>query len=258
MASLQERIAAELRAAITDGTYQPGGKLPTEIQLMDRYDVSRNTVRGATDELVNEGLVLRVPGRSGGVYVRDTVMLTYHASSAEFPEGLYSESDAYFGSVIEQGYTPSQRFSVAIESAERDVAARLQVTAGSAVTVRHCLRFVNGQPASTQVTYYPEWLTDQVTELLSPRDIQQGTTRLLADRGHQQTAFVDEITARMPSPTDATSLDIPAGTPILVYIRTGWAHKRAVRVTVCTFPADRNRLVYTLGDATDILRGEPQ
>src|SRR5919108_5065637 len=42
---LYRRIAAELRDAIARGELPPGSQLPTEQELGDRYQVSRNTVR---------------------------------------------------------------------------------------------------------------------------------------------------------------------------------------------------------------------
>ncbi|WP_099851645.1 UTRA domain-containing protein [Micromonospora sp. A202] len=72
-------------------------------------------------------------------------------------------------------------------------------------------------------------LCNEVPELLSPKDIAQGTTRLLADRGYEQVAYEDEILARMPTPVEAKMLDLSAGTPVLLYIRTGFSADRAVR-----------------------------
>jgi GntR family transcriptional regulator len=256
--SIYRTIADDLRELITSGQIQPGGYLPSERELEKRYDVTRVTVRAATSLLVHEGLIQRVPGRSGGMMVRDTVVLTYHASRAELPTGLYSESDTYFGEVEEQGYEPSQSFSLAIERLSDEMAARLHVEAGTTAAVRRCLRRVNGKPTSTQDGYYPQWLTQDVPELLSPDDIKIGTTRLLAERGFQQVAYRDELMARMPTPEHVRMLGLARGVPVLYYIRTGvTAEKRPVRVTVSLFAGDRNRVVYTLGDASvlDVLEG---
>lgn len=61
-------VAAELRALVTSGEYAPETPLPTEMELAERYGVSRQTVRRAFLDLVNEGLVYRVAGR--GTFVR--------------------------------------------------------------------------------------------------------------------------------------------------------------------------------------------
>lgn len=56
-------LAAQLREAIARGDYAGGRRLPTEAELGELHDVSRQTVRRALQELVGEGLVFRVRGR---------------------------------------------------------------------------------------------------------------------------------------------------------------------------------------------------
>ena len=67
-------------------------------------------------------------------------------------------------------------------------------------------------------------------------------------------AFEDEIIAAMPGPDESDLLNLPAGTPVIRYVRTGFTTRRPVRVSVSVFAADRNRLAYTLGDAAVIAR----
>lgn len=256
MTALYRKIAAELRDQIVSGTLRPGHRLPTEPQLMEHHGVSRNTVRLATGLLVNEGLVEHIPGRQGGMVVRQRITLTYHASRAEMPGGLWSESDAWFGEVRAQGYEPSQDFEVKVVALDAEIAERLGVEVDSSAALRTCIRKVNGVPSSIQATYYPMDLCEQVPELLSPRDIPQGTTRLLADRGYPQPAARDEMMAVMPTPEQATLLALLAGTPVLAYIRTGYASERPVRVSITTFAGDRNRVVHTIGDPAVIGRFE--
>lgn len=253
MPPLYRKIAAELREQIMSGALRPGDRLPTEPQLQEQHSVSRNTVRLATALLVNEGLVESVPGRAGGMVVRERVMLTFHASRAEMP-GPYSETDAWVSEVRGQGYAPTQTFALRVEALPAELAQRLGVDADSDAAVRRCVRYVNGQASSMQDTYYPMDLCREVAELLSPRDIAQGTTRLLAERGHVQVAYEDEILAQMPGPDDAALLGIAAGTPVMSYIRTGFSADRPIRVSVTTFAGDRNRIVYTLGDADVIAK----
>ncbi|MFY1670495.1 GntR family transcriptional regulator [Plantactinospora sp. WMMB334] len=185
--------------------------------------------------------------------VRQRVTLTFHAGRAEMP-GPYSESDAWFSEVREQGYEPSQTFELRIEALPAELAQRLGVEADSPAAVRRCIRSVNGNASSVQDTYYPMDLCQEVPELLSPHDIPQGTTRHLAEHGHVQVAYEDEVVAAMPGPAEAAILELPAGTPVLTYIRTGFTSERAVRVSVSTFAADRNRIMYTLGNGDVIAK----
>lgn len=47
---------------IQTGVYQDGDLIPTEKELMDRYDLSRTTVRQALNDLVYEGMLKRKKG----------------------------------------------------------------------------------------------------------------------------------------------------------------------------------------------------
>jgi GntR family transcriptional regulator len=251
---LYRKIADELRSRILGGDLRPGDRLPAERALMQEHGVSRNTVRQAAALLVNEGLVQHVPGRDGGMVVRERVTLTFHASRVEMPAGPRSESDAWFGEVRAQGHEPTQDFACAVVALPDEIAVRLGVPAGSDAARRRCVRYVDDVPSSVQDTYYPMDLCREVPELLSPRDIPQGTTQLLADRGHVQVAYEDEVLAAMPTPEEATLLGLTAGTPVLRYTRTGFSAARPIRVSVSPMAGDRNRIVYTLGDAEVIQR----
>ena len=60
-------IYRELRAAIANGTYAPGARLPSESELCREYSVQRDTVRHALELLVHEGLIVKHPGRGSFV-----------------------------------------------------------------------------------------------------------------------------------------------------------------------------------------------
>ena len=54
---------------IKTGKYKPGELLPTESELIDKYRISRVTVRKAMDMLTNEGLIIK--RRGYGTYVQN-------------------------------------------------------------------------------------------------------------------------------------------------------------------------------------------
>jgi DNA-binding GntR family transcriptional regulator len=58
-----QRIAADLRGAISCGALGPSAQLPTVNQLRDRYQVSAGTANRAIAELKAEGLVIASRGR---------------------------------------------------------------------------------------------------------------------------------------------------------------------------------------------------
>ena len=62
------QIAAWLRARIEAGEFRPGeDPLPSEAELQELFEVSRDTARRAVKVLRDEGLVVTVPQR--GTYV---------------------------------------------------------------------------------------------------------------------------------------------------------------------------------------------
>lgn len=64
---IYREVARVLGERIDAGTYQVNRRIPSESQLCDEFDVSRNTVRAAIKVLVDAGRVRPVKGR--GVFV---------------------------------------------------------------------------------------------------------------------------------------------------------------------------------------------
>jgi GntR family transcriptional repressor for pyruvate dehydrogenase complex len=68
-ASISKQIAEQLRAAIVDGRFKIGQRLPTEDELAQRYGVSRPSVREALKRLAAQNLVRAKRGPTGGNFV---------------------------------------------------------------------------------------------------------------------------------------------------------------------------------------------
>lgn len=64
-----EAVKQTLRNEIIDGKYKINEKLPTESDLMKRFNVSRYTIRRAVGDLENEHYIYRIQG--GGMFVQD-------------------------------------------------------------------------------------------------------------------------------------------------------------------------------------------
>ena len=83
-----------LRQEILSGSRREGDKLSTENELVEQYKVSRITVRRAVEELCEEGLVVRHPGK--GTFVTGVVM----RNDLNAPRGWTENA-------IANGYRPS-------------------------------------------------------------------------------------------------------------------------------------------------------
>ncbi|MFI5657160.1 winged helix-turn-helix domain-containing protein [Streptomyces sp. NPDC051684] len=57
------QLADYIAGQITDGTLRPGARLPGERDLAAEYGVAHLTIRRATKELRERGLVITLPGK---------------------------------------------------------------------------------------------------------------------------------------------------------------------------------------------------
>jgi GntR family phosphonate transport system transcriptional regulator len=63
------RIASDIAAAIAQGAYQPGQRLPSEHALAEQFGVNRHTIRRSIASLCTQGLLRATQG--SGTYVED-------------------------------------------------------------------------------------------------------------------------------------------------------------------------------------------
>lgn len=92
---LHSQVEQILRKLITRSEYKNGKSLPKEIELSNRFGVSRNTVRQATNKLENEGLITRKKGVGTFVTQHDlsTQLDNWHSFSLEMMQkGLAFEN----------------------------------------------------------------------------------------------------------------------------------------------------------------------
>lgn len=242
--TLYQQVASELRRAIYSGELRPGDPLPTEADLMRKSNVSRNTVRLALGELVNEGLISRTPRRGSVVRERRPLLLYPQKELEPQPEG--GRQEAFARAVAEVGRKPSQDIEVAIVEPPEDIATRLALPDGELAVVRRRLRYVDDQPFNTNDSYFPLSLV-QNSEIARPADITRGANRVLEELGHPQVRMVDDISARMPTSEEVSRLKLEPGTPVVVHVRVGYdPEDMPVRVAVSVLPADKHLIRYEL------------
>src|SRR6266702_6923382 len=103
---ITQRISADLRRQIQEGSLGPGALLPSEPELARDYNVSRQTARSALQALEREGLVVVRPRR--GRIVRSNQRLRWHLSEFERPDHtVLTTSDAWETDIESQGHDPA-------------------------------------------------------------------------------------------------------------------------------------------------------
>ena len=200
-AVLWKQVYAALRSEILTQTLRPGVKIPSEQELVDKYAVSRSTVRQALLNLENEGLVRIEQGR--GSFVTDSI-LRYAIS----PRTRYSEN------LLAQGRIPrKRRLAESIVAAPQRVADALQIAVGADVVRVHQINYANDLPIGAVVGYVPLVL---FPDFLQVRRKLNDMTKVYAHYGIDvYYRHVTYITARLPTKEEARLLRQRRSIPVL-------------------------------------------
>jgi GntR family transcriptional regulator len=150
---LYHLVKESLREGIADQALEPEDMLPSERELSKLYGVSRQTVRQAVQELVQEGLLRRVVGI--GTFVANPKVVQFFPTVLGFSARMRQEGHATINRVLRQ-----QR-----EPASPSVARRLQVSEGESVMRLARLRIVDNEPLMIETSFlslarFPDLLTD--------------------------------------------------------------------------------------------------
>lgn len=239
------QLAALLRQEIQAGTLSPGDRFPTEAELVQRYDTSRNTVRLALDLLRNEGLITSQRGK--GTFVRGEPPMRYYASltgSRSKRLEANRRKDTFTQQIEAQGKRARQVSTVEVVPAPLEIATHLGVDEGESIAVRRRVMYADDEPLQLGDSYYPLDIVDG-SKIMDPADIVEGTDQVLEDLGHTPTRYEDEITWRMPSAEETTKLHLGPATPVGRLLRTSFDQAdRPIEVYVVILPADRHVLLY--------------
>jgi GntR family transcriptional regulator len=138
------------------------------------------------------------------------------------------------------------RLLVETGSASPSVAEKLHLQTGHPVVVRRSQYFIGEVPWQLINSYYSSDLA-KGTALEQAGEIEVGSIGLLADLGHPQQGFVDEIGARMPNAREFDFFKLASGTPVIVVNRTSYTSDRPIRLTRYIYRADRVRLLHVEG-----------
>lgn len=253
---MYRQIAEDLRQKIESGTITPGSQLPTELELRERYDASRNTVRDAIKWLINLGLVATRPGQGTFVVEKIDPFVTTLSGNPKTGFGG-GEGTSYLSEVSGRKRTPTtSRIRVEIQEAAPDIAEKLGKPPGSVVISRHEQRYIDGTPWSMQTSFYPMEFVDRgAVRLTHPDDIEKGTVRYLAEKlGIHQNGYRDWVVVRSPDANETDFFRLPADgrTSIIQASRTAFdGNGQPMRVTVTVYPADRNQLIFDFGEVPE-------
>ncbi|MEQ2876876.1 GntR family transcriptional regulator [Enterococcus asini] len=165
---LYKQLKAIIKTKITTREYTENERIPTEPEFIERYGVSRITVRKAVEELVEEGYLVKRQGK--GTFVNGHKVFRKIEYVAGFSESCRSNGFKAESTVLQR----------AIVLADAVLAAKLAIPEGASVLYIQRKRTANGLPILLENNYFDlekyaflqeEKLTGSLYQALRKRDI---------------------------------------------------------------------------------------
>lgn len=195
------QISQDIEEKILRGGFQSGDKLPTEEYLVNHYDVSRNTIRKAIDNLSKKGYIMPVQG--SGMYIRD-INLREAVNLENFRGLTYDFPNSTITTEILE-----LKYMVAGEA----LAKKMKCEPDTPLLYVSRKREIDGIPWVVEYSYFNLLLVPGLDESVVEKSIYS----YIRDELKQQIGFVDRIIeASSLNEIDAQSLGLNPGDPALV------------------------------------------
>lgn len=200
---LYHQLKQVLLLRLSDGEFRPGVPMPTESELIDRYEVSRITVRRAMSELEQSGQIYRVSGK--GTFIKEAPVFSPELTRlTSFSEDMQEEALDVSSKLLE----------LRQEHASAVVAGKLELKSGAPIWFIERLRLIDQYPLALNLSYLrlpPSFsLTAQEME-------QMGSLwALLEKKGIVLQSALRTIQATLADVEYAAKLQVEVGAPLLL------------------------------------------
>ncbi len=211
---LHLQVKAVISRGLTDGTWKPGEKLPTEGELSRTFSVSEGTVRQAVIALVKEGRLVRRSGK--GTFASRPNFDRSFARFFRFRGGAPVAGSDYSVELIKMGS----------EVAPAAIAGKLDLAKSDRVMAIH--RAI--KQGEVVVVHYVSYLSERRFGSLQRQDLENAALYdvLEARHGMHVVRAVETLQARPARAQDATILGIERETPVIAIERIAYTYGDAV------------------------------
>lgn len=243
-------IAAQIRARIEAGEWEPGDKLPRLDDFAAEYAANRDTVGRAISALESEGFVWAVQGR--GIIVRHGMMRLRRPRGNLVKRNLATGSPGYSfpaassQEVWKHHVTPVMGLETLTDPR---IARLLGVPVGSDVMRRFRVTGPESEPPyQINISWiHPRGVAD-APEVAARAPGPGDWLYRLEKAGHWPISWVEFHRARLPTKEEARLLEIPASLPVLEIVRQGTSGRdgQPIEVTEYVVASDRVETVNVL------------
>lgn len=206
------QVSQILLHEIQSGRYKPGDVIPTEAELMERFGVSRATIRQAIGELVYLGLLERK--RSKGTSVSAGRLETTLQNLASFTNEMMHHNFNLRTRIIEFKHIPPPQ----------PIAEILGLRLDEMVALMERVRFVDEKPIAVERWYAPLKLFPGISKrMFEETGVRQSTYYILMDNfGCHISHAEDTVSAVGVESHEARILGVEPGMPVLMRSRISY------------------------------------
>jgi GntR family transcriptional regulator len=207
---LYYQVEKYIRDLIGKGDLKPGYKIPTEIEFMNTLNISRTTIRKATNNLLRDNLIEIKKGQ--GTFIKNK----------QFYEPVFGII-SYAEEALKQGFIPATKIlDLNIIKASEEISGILKLPKNSPVYRIKRLRLLNGNAIGIDNTFLPAKYVPKLTkEDFEEYGIKQSLYHLLENKYGLVLDIAEEnFTATLTTKKDAELLGMKSKVPILLRKRT--------------------------------------
>jgi GntR family transcriptional regulator len=150
---LYYQLLVIIKKNIESGVWKPGQTIPTELELMDMYGISRSTIRQAILALVNDGYLRRDKSK-GTIVTSPTARMRFVGSLISFSEEMNSKGIPHYSHILDQKTLP----------ANENIAKKLILETGTQVYYLKRVRYINDEPFLIDEHFIPYSLCPAIEE----------------------------------------------------------------------------------------------
>lgn len=205
MKTKYETVINILEREILDGKYNITRKLPTEEELIERLNVSKNTVRKAIDILVSKGYIYRVQG--SGIFLRD-----FCRDGCMDIREMNGLTNTYSKNKLE-----SKVLKLELIDADEELSSKMKCDIGTKIYYVKRLRHLDGVAIEIEESYYNKEIIPYLNEEICSKSIFNYITNDLK----LKIGFADRvISCEKLSESEAKLLNLNKDDPTLVVNNT--------------------------------------
>lgn len=225
---LWSQLAHILKDKIENGQYKIGETLPSEMNLVEEFQISRITVRQALDRLMADGYITRQRGK-GTIVKSDGNNLSTRLQSS-------------FKQLEEKSNKANKKLLEAkLVKAPEEVAEFFQLENDDMVIMIKRLNEVNGRV----ITIFNTFINPQISISLQD-DFHGSFYKLLELKGYVVTSVKEVISACISTEEDKSIFKFDEDKAIITRKKYGYSGNLSVELTYCRYIADEYNLVIEL------------